>query len=34
VAQQPLGYEPPVVSIPLYAMESLGRLVEEATGLE
>jgi len=32
VAQQPLGYEPPVVSTPLYAIESLGRLVSEAMG--
>jgi hypothetical protein len=32
VAQQPLGYAPPVVSTPLYAIESLGRLVSEAMG--
>lgn len=31
VAQQPAGYEAPVVSVPLYAMEMLGRLVSEAT---
>jgi predicted AAA+ superfamily ATPase len=30
VAQQPMGCEPPVVSTPLYALESLGRLVAEA----
>jgi hypothetical protein len=29
-AQQPAGYEPPVLSIPLYAIEALGRLVSEA----